>query len=79
MNKKLLYNIYNEIRLNTKVFQKELSKKYSVSERTIRRYCKILKDNGYIKYVISNKNNRWHILKEYSIINLKLGGKYEMR
>lgn len=78
MSKELLYNIYNEIRLNTKVSQKELSKKYSVSERTIRRYCKILKDNGYIKYVISNKNNRWHILKEYSIINLKLGGKYEV-
>ena len=55
--------IYNEIKLNPKVSQKELAKKYNVNERTIRRYCKFLKDNGYIKYIIDSKNSRWYILK----------------
>ena len=56
--------IYNEIKLNPKITQKELSKKYSVSERTIRRYCKILKDNGYIKYIVNKTSSNWCIIKE---------------
>ena len=63
MSKELLNNIYNEIKTNPKVSQKKLAMKYSVCERTIRRYCKKLKDNGYIKYVIDSKNSRWYILK----------------
>ena len=42
VNKKLLKSIYNELTLDSKVSQKQLAKKYSVSERTIRRYYKIL-------------------------------------
>ena len=63
MNKELLKNIYNEIKLNPKVSQKELAKKYNVCERTIRRYFKVLKDSGYVKYVSDSKNSRWCILK----------------
>ena len=55
--------IYNEIKLNPKVSQKEVAKKYGVCERTIRRDCKVLKDSGYIKYIISGKDSRWYILK----------------
>ncbi len=55
--------IYNEIKLDPKVSQKELAEKYCVNERTIRRYCKVLKDSGYIKYIINGKNGRWYILK----------------
>ena len=73
-----LQTIYNEIKINPKITQVKLAEKYGVSERTIRRYCKVLKDYGYIKYIINKKNSRWFILKEYSIINLKSGGKYEM-
>ena len=63
MSKELLNNIYKEIKLDSKISQKELAKKYNVCERTIRRYCKKLKDSGYIKYVIDSKNSRWYILK----------------
>ena len=63
LNKKILINTYNELKLNSKVSQIELAKKYGVSERTIRRYYKILKDSGYINYIIDSKNSRWNILK----------------
>ena len=63
INKKLLKNIYDDMKINPKVSQNGLAKKYGVCERTIRRYCKILKDNGYIKYIIDSKNSRWHIIK----------------
>ena len=63
VNKKLLKNIYDEIKINPKVSQKGLAKKYNVCERTIRRYCKILKDKGYIEYIIDSKNSRWNIIK----------------
>ncbi len=57
--------IYNEIKTNPKVSQKELSRKYNVCERTIRRYCKVLKDSGYIKYVIDSKNSKWKIINKW--------------
>ncbi len=63
INKKLYKNIYDDMKINSKVSQKELAKKYDVCKRTIRRYCKILKDNGYINYIIDSKNSRWNILK----------------
>ena len=63
LNKELFKTIYNEIKINSKISQKQLSTKYNVCERTIRRYIKILKDNGYIKYIVNGKDKRWYILK----------------
>ena len=63
VNKKLLKSIYNELTLDSKVSQKQLAKKYSVSERTIRRYYKILKDNEYIIQFNTGRKTEWHIIK----------------
>ena len=63
VNKRLLEKIYNELKLNPKVSQIELARKYNASERTIRRYYKILKDNGYIIQQSSGRKTVWHILK----------------
>ena len=63
VNKKLLKNICNELMLNSKVSQKELAIKYSVSERTIRRYYKILKESGCIIQQSSGRKTIWHINK----------------
>ena len=63
VNNDLLKNIYNELKLDPKVSQIELAKKYDVNERTIRRYYKFLKDNGYIVQQSSGRKTIWHILK----------------
>ena len=63
LNKKILISTYNELKLNSKVSQIELAKKYGVNERTIRRYYKILKDNGYIIQHSSGRKTVWHIIK----------------
>ena len=63
INKGLLKKIYNDLKLNSKVSQIELAKKYDVNERTIRRYYKILKDNGYIIQQDSGRKTVWHITK----------------
>ena len=61
VNKKLLKKIYNELKLNSKVLQKELAIKYSVSERTIRRYYKILKESGYIVQQSTGRKTMWYV------------------
>ena len=63
VNEGLLKKLYNELKLNPKVSQIKLAKKYDVNERTIRRYYKILKDNGYIVQQSSGRKTVWHILK----------------
>lgn len=63
LNKKILISTYNELKLNSKVSQIELAKKYGVNERTIRRYYKILKDSGYIIQQSSGRKTVWHIVK----------------
>ena len=63
VNKKLLKNICNELMLNSKVSQKELAIKYSVSERTIRRYYKILKESGYIVQQSAGRKTMWYVIK----------------
>ena len=68
VNKGLLKKIYNELKLDSKVSQIELARKYNVSERTIRRYYKILKDNGCVKYIINGKDRKWKVINDYSII-----------
>ncbi len=64
-NNDLILIILNEIKINHSVTQKELSKKYKVHERTIRRYYKILKDNNYIEYIVNEKEKKWKINKNY--------------
>jgi len=62
VNEKLIQIILQEIKKNSKITEKELSKKYFYSERTIRRYFKVLKDNGKIKLISVGKNRSWEIL-----------------
>ena len=62
VKKELAKTIYNEIKINSKISQKQLSIKYNVCERTIRRYIKILKENNIVVYDINQK--KWNILKE---------------
>ena len=61
-NKGLLKKIYNELKLNPKISQKELARKYNVCERTIRRYYKILKDDGFIIQYSSGRSTEWNII-----------------
>ena len=56
VNKGLLKKIYNELKLDSKVSQIELA---------IRRYYKILKDNGYIVQQSSGRKTIWHIIKRF--------------
>ena len=61
-NKELLKKIYSELKLNPKVSQKTLARKYNVCERTIRRYYKVLKDNGFIIQYSSGRSTEWNII-----------------
>ena len=61
-NKGLLKKIYNELKLNPKISQKELARKYNVCERIIRRYYKILKDDGFIIQYSSGRSTEWNII-----------------
>lgn len=58
----LLYSIYNELKINNKVTEKILAIKFSVSERTIRRYIKLLKDKNYIMLINYGKKKKWKII-----------------
>lgn len=62
-NKELLKNIYNDLKLDSKVSQIVLARKYNVSERTIRRYYKILKDNNFIIQYNTGRKTEWHNIK----------------
>ncbi len=66
LNQDLLTNIFSEIYNNGYVTEKSLATKFSYSERTIRRYLKILKENNYIMLLGSGKKRKWIILKKYS-------------
>ncbi len=59
----LLTSIYKELKNNQSVTENYLMNKYECSERTIRRYIKILKDNKYIELIGYGRNRRWNILK----------------
>ncbi len=60
-NEGLLEIILNEIKDNSKITEMELAKKHYYTERTIRRYFKILKDSGKIKLVNTGKKREWKI------------------
>ena len=55
INFKLLNSIIQEIKNNDKTTQPYLAKKYGYSERTIRRYFKILKNDICITYIPKEK------------------------
>ena len=57
----LLLSLIEELNKNSKITQKELMKKYEVSERTIRRYLKILKDENLLILEAKGKNRNWKI------------------
>lgn len=63
IDKELLKNIYKDIKSNNRVTEIELSDKYLVSERTIRRYIKMLKDKGKVQLIGYGKIRYWLVLK----------------
>ena len=63
IDKDLLQKIYLEIANNDNTTEVLLAEKYYCSERTIRRYIKILKDNKYITMVGTGTKRKWIILK----------------
>ena len=60
-----LQMIYNELKINPKITQVKLAEKYNVCERTIRRYYKVLKDNGYIIQYNSGRKTEWYIINDF--------------
>ena len=64
------YVTYNEIisnlLKNPRITEKELAQKYLISERTIRRYLKVLKDKNIIEYYKNGKTRYWITKKKYS-------------
>lgn len=61
INKEMLEIILIEIKDNSKVTELTLANKYGYTERTIRRYFKILKDSGKIKLIDTGKKRAWKI------------------
>lgn len=61
INYDLLYNILEELNSNHFIKEEELAKKYQCSERTIRRYIKILKDSKIVKLKDFGKKREWVI------------------
>ena len=62
IRKDLINSIYVELKANDKVTEKELSQVFCVSERTIRRYIKSLKDKNYIELINHGKKKQWKII-----------------
>jgi len=61
-NNELYQKIIEEIEKNSRITEIELADKYEVSERTMRRYFKDLKDNKKIKMLKRGKDREWKIL-----------------
>ena len=62
IRKDLVISIYMELKANDKVTEKELSQMFLVSERTIRRYIKSLKDKNCIEFINYGKKKKWKII-----------------
>ena len=58
-NDMLLYLVYNEIKNNTKITEKEIAEIVFYNERTIRRYVKILKEKGLIESCNTGRKHFW--------------------
>lgn len=64
--KYVTYNeIINNLLKNPRITEKELAQKYLISERTIRRYLKVLKDKNIIEYYKNGKTRYWITKKKY--------------
>ena len=63
IKEEIISNILNEIENNPEITEIILAEKYMVSERTIRRYIKILKDLNKIKIYRCGKERKWVIIK----------------
>lgn len=61
---KMYQIILDEIKNNNMVTEVFIANKYGVSERTIRRYIKDLKDNNEIFLVSVGKNRQWDIRRK---------------
>ena len=61
-NIELYSNVISEIKNNSFITERELADKYLVTERTIRRYIKELKDSKKITLVKIGKIRMWKIL-----------------
>lgn len=61
-NDKILTIIIEEIKKDPKITEVKLAKITSYTERTIRRYIKILKETSVIKRVGFGKNGKWQII-----------------
>ncbi len=70
LNEVLLICIIYEIDYFDNIQENSLATRYNVSERTIRRYFKILKDNNYIELNRNGNNRYWMIKRNYDIIYL---------
>ncbi len=55
-------DIIKEIKNNQDITEAILAKKYNCTERTIRRYFKILKSEGKIIMIRKGKNRYWKVL-----------------
>ena len=74
LNNKMLNNIYKDIKKNFIVNEIYLANKYLCSERTIRRYIKILKDNKLIKLEGSGTKRIWKCIDKvwYNMLCLEV-------
>lgn len=55
-------DIIEEIKNNQAIKEVDLAKKYGCTERTVRRYFKVLKSEGKITLVRKGKNRIWKVL-----------------
>jgi len=62
INEELLNHIIKRIKDNSAVTESYLAKETFYSERTIRRYFKILKDRKAIRLIGSGKKRSWKII-----------------
>lgn len=64
----LLNIILKEITNNSLITEKKIGENYGYSERTIRRYFKILKDNNIIVLERNGSKRKWKIINKNSYL-----------
>lgn len=63
INKELLEVILEEIKDNPKVTELYLANKYLITERTVRRYIRMLKNRNIIMLEGTGNGKKWFIVK----------------
>ena len=61
INYNLLLDILSDINNDSKVTERTLAEKYDSTERTIRRYIGVLKEEGIIKLSGKGRKRKWQI------------------